>query len=260
MSLYKYLTAPGVDLLKRARIRVSKFGKTNDPDEGRITIDYPTDVAFWEKQLDDSVQSDHFYKGVAELRDRDPKRYAQYRKQYAAFCVSQKKSAQRILPKRFIDGIAEHLFFVSLTNSYPNETLWRRYADNHKGFVVCFDDSHAFFRQCADPTGQLQRLNAVKYRERPPIITFGDKEPPVALLTSKLGALWSEENEIRMPCFHPYCHEDGGQHYIDVPKDAISGVIVGNNVSATLHHSLTDINARHFSSRLAVSSEKDIGH
>ena len=104
MSLLKYLTAPGLDLLVRSRIRVCKFHDTNDDYECLCEIIYPTDIGFWESAFDNCTNTDPFFRGAAQLRSNNPAAYIKMRRAYADFAISKKAYAEEILPARLRDG------------------------------------------------------------------------------------------------------------------------------------------------------------
>lgn len=122
--MLKYLTAPGIDLLDRSRIRVCKFANTNDSSEGLPCLDYPVDVSFWKRQFDHYVDTDPLFWMEAVIRSVDPAAFENRREAYARFMIRQKSHAEKVLPHRLRDGISHAIFFISLTESYPNETLW----------------------------------------------------------------------------------------------------------------------------------------
>ena len=255
MSLMKYLTAPGLDLLEQSRIRVCKFASTNDPTEGLAALDYPTDKAFWGKDFEARSNKDPIFWKASLLKKYAPTEFENMKEQYAVSMISQKAAAEKELPIKLLEGISQMVFFISMTESYPNETLWTRYAASHHGFIVEFEDGHPFFQQCIHPSGLLKRIVGIQYNSEMCRVEFGSHAPPVELLFSKLSKQWQEEDEIRILLFHTFCSADHGCHYADVPRESIRGVILGSRCAANVRDRINKINDDLFLSKLVIRDE-----
>lgn len=253
MSFYKYLSAPGVDLLIRSRIRVCKLGQTNDKDEGLLEIEFPREPEFWKNTFEHSVDTDPFFQGAANLRAFDPDEYEKFKNLYAQRqCQLGGEDAEHVA-NMFREGFSRVVFFVSITKSFPNEVLWERYGDCHKGFVIEFDEGSYFFQSYAHDSGLLSTTMEIEYTEEKHVIQYGDTNPPFQLLYQKLRQDWGKEDEHRMFFFASFCEADGGHHYVRIPRDSILGVVLGKDCSPELRRQIEEANQQYYSGRLAIS-------
>ncbi len=66
--------------------------------------------------------------------------------------------------KAIRDNIRKNLWSICFTENYNNETLWLKYANNHKGIVLEYD-SDIFKRACEDDVPYHISMYPVVYSE-----------------------------------------------------------------------------------------------
>ncbi len=94
-------------------------------------------------------------------------------------------------------GLDQNVGVLSLSEKKDDLLMWAHYADQHKGLVLGFDVTNAFFDQRLQPDDDFRHLRHVVYTETRPTIKFvDDNEMSVILLTKSLE--WRYERELRM--------------------------------------------------------------
>jgi hypothetical protein len=124
---------------------------------------------------------------------------------------------------------------LCLSERYDSLLMWAHYASDHKGFVVEFDASHAWFNQGTANPGEVG-VGVVRK------ITYSDERPTVSLQSNPIdnyfakGAEWSYEGEWRLvlrldkatkTLSTPTSHVQ----LFEVPHTAISSIILGARIS-----------------------------
>lgn len=131
--------------------------------------------------------------------------------------------AKRALP----ESINNHIGVLCLTGKPDNLLMWSHYAQNHEGFVLIFDDQHAYFHQQKFPEDELNHLRKVVYvKERPSVTALVDMAPTDLFLTKSKD--WEYEEEWRMLRALKDADEIKGKiHLFAVPSVCITGIIFG---------------------------------
>ena len=174
MILYKYLSPNRIDVLEKCKIRFTQPGDLNDLFEGKVAFD---------KLVQDDQMVDSF---ESQLRV-SLKPYYQQIPQSERKKISFEAFVERMKIERpdfydifkFIceqstpgicDGITQafdaNVGILSLTQLPNNEPMWASYADNHKGFVVGFDGSHAYFDQKKSSADEFGYVRKVEYVDK----------------------------------------------------------------------------------------------
>ena len=136
----------------------------------------------------------------------------------------------------------ESIGVLSLTQKNADILMWAHYAQNNKGFVIEFDNSHEFFNQPKDSGGLFGCLHKVDYsKDRPNRDSMLDISPSdIFLLKSerwKDEAEWrvlqSLENGKRLEKEGIAILDDEGQpiYLFSFPPSCITGIIFGSRMS-----------------------------
>jgi hypothetical protein len=131
---------------------------------------------------------------------------------------------------------------LSLSEANNDLTMWAHYADNHHGFVIEFDTSHAPLVQQHDETGWQGRPAPVQYRQERPRVHCDSLElqlPDELVLVKTIN--WQYEREWRV------VRDRGGVartlaaatvSLFRVDARAISGIHLGKDASAATEQRL----------------------
>jgi tetratricopeptide (TPR) repeat protein len=236
MLLYKYFSPDRLDVLRDGFIRLTQLGALNDPFECSPRLLEPNELP-------------------------DPP-HAQ-----CQCCVDS-----------YVAGAQEHLLqeqatrtgVVCLTEHPDNLLMWAHYAQNHEGFVVGFDTTHAFFADRPAGSG----LRRVKYQlERPALprsmveehlkhqprinphgfvnvfVSRGEYAPLVGDDDYRLvkSREWEYEGEWRLvlPVTPPYrrLHASGAMpvYLVPFPMRAVRTVILGCRSFSALYPQISQI-------------------
>jgi hypothetical protein len=248
MSLYKYVTPDRLDVLGNLLIRFTQPTALNDPFELRPLVSgfRPPDVAA--KDL------------AAELERQLPQEIAKYQAilnpaQAALLPVlaNQLKSAmvgQAIeqidaffptLKKSLFDMLGSSLGILSLSEVPDNLLMWAHYAANHTGFVIEFDDKHAWFWAKLAETDEFRHLRKVSYLDKPPSPYLAEWKGH-DVFYSKLK-MWEYEQEWRVirPLQEASKRIGDDIYLFEVPPECIRSVIRGIKTSSDAGAELSTI-------------------
>jgi len=201
---YKYLPAERKDIIENLKIRFTQPGGLNDPFESVPLIKDDNDP-FWQKRQPD---------------------------------LAARIGAQEIESMSFTVGV------LSLSRTKENLLLWSHYADEHRGYVIEFDEKNDFFTANAEKGTYKPIL--VSYTSQRPIINMSDIEGLETLfdfhpenLAKLLGHKpidWAYEEEVRffrnisgLPSYGS-CRYGYSIKLVDIPSDAISRIYLGANM------------------------------
>jgi Protein of unknown function (DUF2971) len=274
MSLYKYLMPDRVDVLKNRSIRFTQHMALNDPFEMKPFFELLAEDAIM-KQLfcfggEDTWNAgfDMGYSLITMVFDEMKKHFPDEASKHEIDKIwnglpsyqSLKEQTKQEQPE-FLDGLVElakqrmpelrNVIFtsfnesigvLSLTQKCDDILMWAHYAQNNKGFVIEFDDSHEFFNQPMDSGGLSGCLHKVVYSEdRPNRDSMLDMSPSdIFLLKSEK---WKDEEEWRMlqSLENGQMLEKDGVAILDdegqpiylfsLPPSCITGVIFGSRMS-----------------------------
>jgi Protein of unknown function (DUF2971) len=128
-----------------------------------------------------------------------------------------------------INLIRKRVGILSLTERYDSLPMWAHYANQAKGFVVCFDDFGDDF--LGDATGSLNMPKRVTYSENFVGMTF-DPSTQDRIFFSKLSD-WSYEREWRIVSPLSAClHSEASSLFLrKVPPKSLKRVICGWRVT-----------------------------
>lgn len=229
MRLYKYLHPDRVDVLEGGLLRFSQPSAFNDPFEVMPAVReaIPADQAI-------SIFDEHIRSNEDDLRSRFQQELAnnqeigqllrllpaEYRETFtfedamatvsgelpeflSAFLPRLTAQLRTTFPAQTQERLNRQFGILCLTEAPDNLLMWAHYADCHRGFVLEFDSTHAFFNQRTSTSDYLRHLAKVSYtRVRPQLTLFDstiDPEVFVANLVASYfltkSADWSYEKE-----------------------------------------------------------------
>lgn len=229
--LYKYVTFERIDILRNGLIRLTQPGDFNDPFELHPSFDLMSraDIA----ALPDAPETDASGRsmkiltpealtrvfatlapGLAQTINETPQDGGTY-------ALNSNKIARSTLDSKY--GI------LSLSETHDNLLMWAHYADNHRGFVIQFDETHSFFHGDEIVHG-LPRLAKVEYNNTRPVLSYSTLES--SQIFFRKSPAWELEKEVRLirPLSEAIKVSDKNPypiHLFEIPFEAITGIITG---------------------------------
>lgn len=203
MILYKYLPPNLLKVLQDKRVRFTQPGDFNDPFEFRPQIEAAvTDgevQAYVEENFEKLVE--HELAKYGALVQSIPRQVlkdllvAQKARLPEVFKMLQPGILQKISPA--IDGLLnQNVGVLCLSEVRDSLLMWGHYTDNHKGFVIGFDSSHAFFLKRRSEQDEFGFLRKVNYQVERPKVVLSDTSSPVWFQTK--SSQWEYEKEWRI--------------------------------------------------------------
>ena len=141
---------------------------------------------------------------------------------------------------------------LSLTEVPDNAVMWAHYADNHRGMLLGFDQTHAFFNRRRSQSDEFYHLRRVVYSNVAPAASLLELDGD-AIFVAK-GEQWAYEREWRMLAPLKDATRSvpisGDVVYLYAfPLDALSCVVLGASATSTLevsvenalHRTLSDV-------------------
>lgn len=248
MTVYKYLSSERIQALGNATLRATQANALNDPFEIK-----PFFASI--------IQRDELHERIKDKSLFEE----ELRKAFLALPAAQQKAVPFDTLLQFIqqDGVrqqVEHLLgakvdrlfdtqmpaltshlrdlmhkklgcivgIVSFSEDPRQQLMWAHYAESHKGYVLGFDETHAFFDQRRGPNDEFFHLRQVEYFRPLPVYSSMGELDGARLLCAKHGD-WSYEQEHRLLIPLPEEPEDGTEeiHLISFPRESLTTVIVG---------------------------------
>ena len=125
----------------------------------------------------------------------------------------------------------EKLGILSLSRRSNSIVMWAHYAANHTGFILGFDQRHAFFQRQSDDYSDIGALQDVEYSAERLKVPMGEiRGQPRLFLRKNID--WIYEAEVRLI----RCLEKAAERIdtkslpvclFDIPKDCITSLIFG---------------------------------
>jgi hypothetical protein len=201
---YKYLSPDRCDVICNLKVRFTQPGGLNDP-----------------------------FEAVPLLMDYDD---PYWRKRESGLAAKAGKSQ--------IDVMGFTVGVLSLSRTKENLLLWSHYADEHRGYVIEFDEKNDFFKADAERisckpilvsyTSQRPVINMSDIKEHETLFDFHPEDLPILLGHKSID--WAYEEEVRvfrnissLPSYGT-CKYDYDIKLVEIPSDAISGIYFGANM------------------------------
>jgi hypothetical protein len=235
MAFFKYVTPDRIDVLQALKIRYTQVSALNDPFEALPAIKTTLPRKDYESNARKEIR-----RRTRNLPDATQSKLKEFRKQLLDKAMLQfSENEGSIAADRYQDRIRWitdfTMGFLCLSKVPDNILMWSHYADSHQGMVIEFDSTHVYFNYGTED---------VEYRAARPAMTLHDKNPSSEIMKTK-SLDWGYEQEVRRneplsPLHEPLpeggkiilapddAEEDPSRvHLFDVPKDVITGVILG---------------------------------
>lgn len=266
-TVYKYVIADRIDVLRNANIRFTPPLNTNDIFEVRQTFDMLAGPKMQQLFAEQATALD-IDETIADAMKDTPLAgmSPDFLKSFFKSTTGNdlEASLQGILGTVLNDAVfpamnspqamddmltklGRDLICLSLTERVDSSPMWAHYAGNSSGFAIAFDTSNQFFRR--GDAGERQGLQKISY--------FDGKIDEVmddvyAAFMSKQKD-WEYEREWRL-----YLKADQASkvltvgedtiHLVDFPRDAVQRVILGLRASDELEGSLRELLAADYPS------------
>lgn len=236
--LYKYLTAPRVDVLRNGRIRFTQPSQLNDPFEHAA-------------KLDGIVPN----QGPAQTGAPDTLGglIGQLFGHAMRFGV---RAAEGTVRSDYGDSHGA----LSLTAHADSLLMWAHYAAEHRGFVIEFDASHPYFDR-ESGSDKPEGLYPVRYTDERPVLSLSEYYRAVLYKSPD----WAYEDEWRLllplaeAASSDFTDAQGQPvHLFDVPPESVSGVILGCRAPDELADELSELilsDPRYAHTKLLVADE-----
>lgn len=256
MAIYKYLAPERIQVLEDATLRATQANALNDPFELKPFFKKIMDKADLEKKIREETFfereiKDAYMKQPAALRAKLPWSKLQALSKQHGF----KLQMQAFLGKE-IDNIVGNQLpnltdqlrtfmheklgnsvgIVSFSEVQDEALMWAHYANDHKGFVLEFDDSDEFFDRRRGVNDEFFHLRPVDYQDESPAYSKITDLDGTKLLCGKQSR-WSYERERRILIpVDPRSFQGSGEpvHLISFPRRAVRSVILGQRANDSL--------------------------
>lgn len=281
MTIYKYVTADRIDILKNGLIRFTQPTALNDPWEVKPYIESLMTDETWNSEIRtkaiEQIRGTDFWKDLAEKvwkegnrkqrRSTTPRKIEAYlrliaqnnplefERVYLGYfnmlvdeVVLREKEVISLIPETLNQSVG----ILSLSE-IPNHTLmWAHYSGSYTGFVIAFDENHNFFTTRRSNEDELGGLHKIEYSEvRPNLKSFIDfSEEHLSSLSAKFfftkGKEWYYEQELRMikplqEANNILENSAGNIHLFNLPFDCITGLILGNRIDPEIKKEIVEL-------------------
>lgn len=265
MSLYKYLSSERVDVIKNGGIRFTQPNLLNDPfeikpffkslmdvskirDDVRSRMDFKPIIAEKYKKLpreyrraiSESLYSEIFYKEMENRKDEFEKLYEE---EIIKF-VGMMPDLSTKLREKMHDYLGNEIGILSLSEDSTDELMWAHYAQDHKGFVVEFDEKNSFFNQRRSGNDEFFYLRKVEYQKTHPQYETISELGDASIFCIKHDK-WSYEREWRILAplagREPQILSPVPIHLFSFDKAAIKAVILGCRMTVDNKESLCNM-------------------
>jgi hypothetical protein len=209
MQLFKYLTIEILEKVLAGSIRFTQPGAFNDPFEMLPELYVP------ESYGEDNI---NFRFSVLDPRREPPigELDVDFESDYCSDIHSRK----------ILKELNQTIGILCLTKNPDSLLMWAHYANNYSGAIIEFDGEHEFFQGSFD----------IDYRKNRPkkdiscYLTEGSAIPIAELCVKSED--WVYEEEVRVvrslsDCKKVKEHEKFPTYVMDIPLDAIKGIILG---------------------------------
>lgn len=161
---------------------------------------------------------------------------------------------------------------LSLCEHADSLLMWPHYGDSHRGFVIEFDTSAAFFHQATPPAHvnasaeeaaqfaeEYGRLRYIRYREERPSVVVTDM--PFDTIMTK-GKAWEYEGEWRMLMPPDYAdvklppHQGWPVCLFAVPPSSVKTILLGCNADSALLASALTLRARPETQHIGIAKAR----
>lgn len=257
MILYKYVVADRTDILEKGLIRFTHPSALNDLAELRPAFGQVFTAGYAAQRLDIQSIVTRAYEDSPELvrQTFTPAAFMQFALDKLASnegvmefgkALGMVNSFAGPLRTLLHNKFDEMVGVLSLSETWDNAPMWAHYADQHKGFVIGFDDSHEYFHRRRSDKDELYHLRQVVYVDAPTDpVSFSDLGSGTQIFLTK-DKSWSYEREWRMLVQLSDASIITGQvndpvHLFHLPGSLVQSVIIGVRTPDDLRIKITKI-------------------
>lgn len=226
--IYKYLDESTLQPVQDRTLKFARIEDLNDPFEN-LPRARPT-----HEPIEDQIQrfqgletTKKLLEGLSEVDARRSMRDA-FKEADSKYNGTQHNTQTLLNHILMQNKTSDILGILALTSSQKNSLMWSHYCNKHKGYVLGFDDSHAFFQGKPETSKYLCRLLPVEYsKERVELGLKMDEGDAFKTFLHK-SMDWQYEEECRMLMPFKFCTEVAPSvHVIVYPIEALKEVIFG---------------------------------
>jgi Protein of unknown function (DUF2971) len=262
--LYKYVRPERIDIIENLELRFTQPGALNDPFELRprfegIISEAEALAKMSESPVDLELVLRQAY-GIlpAEARAKLPfEAVATIVSSYLATDQAREAMSSTILTvlgllrdgaTRIRDDIYaalnNNIGILSLSEVLDDALMWAHYADNHRGMVIGFDQTHTFFNRRRSQNDEFYHLRRVLYAEVAPATSLVEHEGDAIFVTK--GEQWAYEREWRMlapltSATRSLMVAEDVVYLYAFPPEAFATVILGAKAGYTLEASIQNL-------------------
>ncbi len=252
--IYKYFHPDRIDVLENLKIRFTQPNALNDPFECKplISAKNVSNSLLQRAEIKFTQMFDEFIsqEGIKEsekfeaeqiVRNEQLKMKARFEKSYSE------------ITKNFFELMNETIGVLSLTKDQKNLLMWAHYGDEHRGFVLGFDENNIFFH-LPSFIEEYTEIHEIVYTREKKAIEINDihQTDIYSRMLCTKSVEWEYEKELRV--FRLFDDEvieigtDFGGYPIflfDFPKQMIIEVIIGARADESLVKSIINILDQH---------------
>lgn len=236
--LYKYLPSERVDILEKLKIRFSPLPSLNDPFESLPLIE-----TFKEKnELISSAfaELEEVWRNTDESLKNEVNRKLLEKTKNDITYYANEQISPNAAGQGLVSLLSDNFGVLCLSRTEKNLLMWAHYAEEGRGLVIGFDDSHVFFNK-KDMEGNDTKPLPVTYSQKRRRVIVGEERFYEKLLCEK-PIDWAYEEEERLFLF---LSKDGvigkdvyNQDIIlsELPRETIKSVFLGYRSSDLTEH------------------------
>jgi len=181
-----------------------------------------------------------FLESSIEFFNQNPKLYEKYAKIFEASQISRDPDKAFNMEEMLNTMKKTYHGITCFSNSDTNEYMWKKFANNHSGFCLCFETKLDldFFKE----------LYPVNYENELPVIDFMNNDLPkqMEIYTLTKRNKYIPENEIRL-----LKHKQGLHKY---KSESLIGITIGKNFSND--KSLINLITKYYNHKILIQKIK----
>ena len=228
--LYRYCNINGFDILKNARLRLSRIDMFNDPFELKFAVDEDTALLNIKNEFKENSQSIEEWKTILSQNNilYDNTSEEDILEKFSIFQINDFRKALKEIWENWMQSMG----IVCFSESMDVIQMWGHYTDNHRGIVIGIEENEFI--------NDKEAIITVCYRDKivlfPVLGHIDNLEKHVMKfipeVLSRKETNWSYEKEVRI-----YGRlkekENNGHYYIDIPSSSIKEIYLGLRSDST---------------------------
>ena len=231
MELYKYVIPERIDVAASGRLRFSQATALNDPFELRPFFE----TLIPERKLLAEIPGKLAYSDLLT-----PRGQTALLETIAGVFDTLRDTAPQVRNTMY-DALGTRVGILSLSRAPDHPLMWAHYAAEHRGMVLVFDSSHAWFDRRRGPADEFFHLRDVRYRSPRPVESILSLDGNDVFFAK--SEHWSYEQELRMivpldSADHVIAGSAGPICLFNFPAEALTAVIVGAKAEPDLRRRL----------------------